>query len=34
MGAGYGQGSLFGRPMLADALATTCDRIHAIPRPA
>jgi diguanylate cyclase (GGDEF)-like protein len=34
MGAGYGQGSLFGRPMLADALASTCDRIHAIPRPA
>jgi diguanylate cyclase (GGDEF)-like protein len=34
MGAGYGQGSLFGRPMLAGALASTCDRIHAIPRPA
>ncbi len=34
MGAGYGQGSLFGRPMLAEALASTCDRIHAIPRPA
>jgi diguanylate cyclase (GGDEF)-like protein len=34
MGAGFGQGSLFGRPMLADTLASTCDRIHAIPRPA
>jgi diguanylate cyclase (GGDEF)-like protein len=34
MGAGYGQGSLFGRPMLAAALASTCDRINAIPRPA
>jgi EAL domain-containing protein (putative c-di-GMP-specific phosphodiesterase class I) len=33
MGAGYGQGSLFGQPMLADDLASTCDRIHAIPRP-
>ncbi|HET9658121.1 MAG TPA: EAL domain-containing protein, partial [Kineosporiaceae bacterium] len=34
MGAGYGQGSLFGRPMTAFALASACDRIHAIPRPA
>jgi diguanylate cyclase (GGDEF)-like protein len=34
MGAGYGQGSLFGRPMLADALASTCDRLDAIARPA
>jgi diguanylate cyclase (GGDEF)-like protein len=34
MGAGYGQGSLFGRPMTAEDLAGTCDRIRAIARPA